>query len=223
MKWKKRVTVLLAILMVFAVSSVVYGHDVPDLEKEGSITVSMTYSERPVSGGTLTLYRVGDVVSDDGDYSFVLSEEFAGSRLSLDDIQSDQLAKQLASYAKENRLDGVTGSIGSSGKILFQKVKPGLYLLVQSQAADGYLAADPFLVSMPAQKDGVYLYDVDASPKTELEKAPAKPTPTKPAPSKLPQTGQLNWPIPVLAAAGLTLCVIGWRLHAGSRRDGHEN
>ena len=135
MKWKKRVTVLLAILMVFAVSSVVYGHDVPDLEKEGSITVSMTYSERPVSGGTLTLYRVGDVVSDDGDYSFVLSEEFAGSRLSLDDIQSDQLAKQLASYAKENRLDGVTGSIGSSGKILFQKVKPGLYLLVQSQAA----------------------------------------------------------------------------------------
>ncbi|XJZ57410.1 LPXTG cell wall anchor domain-containing protein [Lactobacillus delbrueckii subsp. bulgaricus] len=27
---------------------------------------------------------------------------------------------------------------------------------------------------------------------------------------RLPQTGQLNWPIPLLALAGLTLFIWGW-------------
>ena len=31
---------------------------------------------------------------------------------------------------------------------------------------------------------------------------------------KLPQTGQLWWPVPVLAGAGLVLVVVGFRLHS---------
>ena len=62
-------------------------------------------------------------------------------------------------------------------------------------------------MSLPFLKDGDYLYDLDAQAKTELEQVP-KP-PQKPG-GKLPQTGQLNWPVPVLAAAGLTLFGIGW-------------
>ena len=48
--------------------------------------------------------------------------------------------------------------------------------------------------------------------------SPTQPTPTTPKPT-LPQTGQTNWPIPVLAAAGLVLIVLGWLLRCGERRD----
>lgn len=41
---------------------------------------------------------------------------------------------------------------------------------------------------------------------------------------ELPQTGQLNWPVPVLAAAGITLLLIGLvlRLHGGGK-DNERN
>ena len=95
-----------------------------------------------------------------------------------------------------------------------------MYLLVQNQAAEGYQAAAPFLVSVPMNEDGTYIYDVDASPKVELTKAP-QPTPT-PKPPTLAQTGQLNWPVPVLAIIGLCLFSLGWLLRFGRKKDGYE-
>jgi hypothetical protein len=34
----------------------------------------------------------------------------------------------------------------------------------------------------------------------------------------LPQTGQLNWPIPVLVILGLAMFSVGWNLRFGKRR-----
>ena len=47
------------------------------------------------------------------------------------------------------------------------------------------------------------------------------PTPPPPPPD-LPQTGQLNWPIPTMAIAGAVLLVLGWILLAGRKRVDHE-
>ena len=47
------------------------------------------------------------------------------------------------------------------------------------------------------------------------------PVPTTP-PTKLPQTGQLNWPVPVLVVLGLALFSLGWGLRFGRRKDSHE-
>ncbi|MCD8077149.1 MAG: hypothetical protein LUE63_01990 [Lachnospiraceae bacterium] len=42
--------------------------------------------------------------------------------------------------------------------------------------------------------------------------------------SALPQTGQLNWPIPVLALSGLLLFMLGWYLNrTGRKRDEYED
>lgn len=38
-------------------------------------------------------------------------------------------------------------------------------------------------------------------------------------PPKLPQTGQLNWPIPVMAVSGLWIFAMGWMLRYGQKRD----
>ncbi|MBQ9720353.1 MAG: hypothetical protein IJV64_06615, partial [Oscillospiraceae bacterium] len=56
--------------------------------------------------------------------------------------------------------------------------------------------------------DGVYT--VDATPKMTLAPASPTPTPTPTGPT-LPQTGQLWWPVPVLAVLGLFCVAIGWR------------
>lgn len=218
MRFHKKITVLmLTMLMLLAAGSTVSALDLPDPDRSGSVSVKMEYDGQTVSGGSMALYRVGDVSVEDGNYSFILNASFADSQVSLEDIQSDQAAKDLAAYAEENGISAETKRIGSDGTVTFRNQKAGLYLMVQTEAADGFLPADPFLVSVPVSEDGVYLYDVDASPKMELEQLPGDQPPEKITPPKLPQTGQLNWPVPVLAAAGLTLCTAGWVLRTRSR------
>lgn len=105
------------------------------------------------------------------------------------------------------------------GEIAFTGLDLGLYLLVQHKAAKGYETAAPFLVSVPMEEDGVLRYDVDASPKVELEKEPEPTSTTPPAPPdpRLPYTGQLNWPVPVLTVLGLGLLALGLALRRKSR------
>ena len=215
-------TVLLVLAFLPAAAS---AHPVPEPGKEGSITVSMQFDGEPVSGGSLTLYRVGEVSENDGNYTFVPTGEFTrwGSDFgTLDSAQqSAQTAQSLKDFIQSNR--GISPvareKIGTDGKVKFSNLEQGLYLLVQTEPATGFSPVNPFLVSLPYEKDGKYIYDVDAQAKTELEQ---EPTPTKPPEKpggKLPQTGQLNWPVPVLAAAGLTLFGIGWGIRFRRKRD----
>ena len=209
-KWIRFFTVLLVLAFLPAAAS---AHPVPEPGRTGSITVSMQFDGEPVPGGKLTLYRVGEVSQDDGNYTFVPTGEFTrwGSDFgTLDSAeQNAQTAKSLKRFIQSNGEDisGITKRIGDNGEVTFFNLEQGLYLLVQTEPATGFSPVNPFLVSLPFLKDGDYHYDLDAQAKTELEEAP-KP-PQKPG-GKLPQTGQLNWPVPVLAAAGLTLFGIGW-------------
>lgn len=97
-----------------------------------------------------------------------------------------------------------------SGIAVFGDLKAGLYLIVQKQAAEGYDAIQPFLVTVPIMENGQYVYDVNAHPKvgTASRKTTQTP-PTQEVLSALPQTGQLNWPVPVLAVTGAVLVAAG--------------
>lgn len=239
---RKRLPALLfAVMLLCTVSITAFAVEVPDLSRQGSIQITMQKDGTVVPGGTLTLYRVGSVQEENGEYSFGLTGDFADCDVSLDDVASAELAESLEQYVKDNRLEGTTKDIGTDGKVSFTELDLGVYLLMQNKSASGYNIIDSFLVTVPMLEDGTYVYDVDASPKVELEKIteePTKPstpvtptTPTKPTSTKpttkptsptLPQTGQLNWPIPVLVVSGLALFSIGWMLRLGKNKSGYE-
>lgn len=216
--YKRFAMLLLAPLFLCAMSVTAYAHDVPDTSRKGTISVTLTYEDSPVSGGSFTLYRVGAVSEEDGNYSFVLTGEFTGCNVLLEDIQSAQLAKELADYAADHRVAGTTREIGSEGEVSFTDLELGLYLIVQNTAAHGYSKVDAFLVSVPMHENGAYIYAVEASPKVELERETEPGQPTTPTGPSLPQTGQLNWPVPVLAVLGLCLFSVGWTLRFGKGR-----
>ncbi len=212
MKQRKRIAVLLAVALLLALPVQAYAHDVPDLSRKGAVTVTVRMGDTPVSGGSLTLYLVGDIAEDDGNYSFTLTESFATSGVSLDDLSAPELAEMLAEHAAG--VSGLTKTIGADGSAAFTELELGLYLVAQTEAAPGYSQLTPFLVSVPYLEDGTYQYEVDATVKGELEKEPTPTEPEKPDDPSLPATGQLNWPIPVLATLGLFLFAVGWWLIA---------
>ena len=124
--------------------------------------------------------------------------------------------------------------------MLFSQLELGLYLVSQSVPADRYHALDPFLVTVPLSENGLWIYDIDAAPKvgraspaptttpttepsttpTTTPTASTTSTPTGRPISRLPQTGQLRWPVPVLAGMGLVFLLIGWIL---SKRQEKRN
>ncbi len=216
---RKHLTAFLMLLVSLCIfSAYVRAAEVPDPELRGSITISVHFGDEPVSGGTMTLYRVGDIAENDGNYSFVPTEDLAMWGDSFSDIESPDLADSLAEY--ENKPSGETKEVDSAGEVKYDNLQLGLYLIVQEEAADGYSKANPFLVSLPYwdEEAHAYVYDVDSRTKAELirdvEKESEKDD-TTPGGSgghsggKLPQTGQLWWPVPMLVFAGLLCIVVG--------------
>ena len=205
---------LLALLLLLGLPLSAAAHAVPDESRNGhcSITVSMTYKGKAVCGGKLALYKVGDVAENDGNYSFVPVEAIRGDIPEFGDIESPELAGKLAKL--EKKLTPVTAdpvTVGKDGKATFSNLTFGLELVVQKTAASGYRKIAPFLVSVPYLYRDEYQYELTSQPKTDLEQEvkPTAPPSSGGGGGKLPQTGQLWWPVPLLICAGLGCIAVG--------------
>ena len=130
---------------------------------------------------------------------------------------------------------GVQHTTDANGKISWTGLQTGLYLLVPGQMQK--YRTDPSLVSIPTNLNAQLLYDMSVNPKAEripdpvyppeeseepstpeVKKPPKKTetivtpgiTPEQKTPEKLPQTGQLRWPILALSTVGAGLLFLGW-------------
>lgn len=220
---KKIFSLLLALALLCCLPLTVYAHDVPQERNDCSIEVVVRYNGENISGGTLTAVKVGYVDEEDGNYFF--SQEMTGVR--LDDVTSSNAPAVQKEFYDNNRngYDFYTQTkTVKNGKATFSGLSTGLYLIIQETAADGYSKLNPFLVSVPYMENGEYQYHVKASIKLELEREPepTDPPPTTPDDPKLPQTGQLNWPVPLLVVSGLVLFTAGWGLRFGRKKKQYE-
>lgn len=274
---KRLAAVLAALTLLVWCTAPAFALEVVDLSRTGSVKVSLYDSEtsEAVGGGTLTLYRVAKVQKDNANLSFVYTNGFEDCGVELGDLSEGELAGRLAEKIAATA-ESTTVEISDLGVAEFGDLEVGLYLVVQTTAAENYNVINPFLVSVPIQENGSYIYDVDALPKvgTAAKKTPEPPdtpdtpdipdtpdkpdeknpdTPTAPGPDNpdgwvlgahgekiylnpeapspdnpngyvmgahgLPQTGQLNWPIPVLAVTGVVLVAAGIKLKKGTRKD----
>ena len=217
--YKRTLALLLSLLLCLAFPAAAMAHEVPDLSQTGSISVAMVYDGETVGGGSLMLYRVGNVSEDDGNYSFSLAGDFTDSGVSLADISHAALAGELAEYASARHIEGAAEPISEDGRMTADGLTPGLYLVTQENAADGFEPISPFLVSVPMYDGGTYVYDVDATPKLDtLTKTPDVPEqPSAPGEPILPQTGQINWPVPALSRLAMVLFRCGCRMRSRQR------
>lgn len=208
---KKLMPVLLALLVLLGVALPVSA-DVPDLEQAGSLRLSFFYDGLPLDGGKLTLYRVGDVAESDWNFSFELIPELADSNLTLEDPNDPELAQALTELTKAREIPGRKVAT-SQGVAEATDLHSGLYLITQSETetTKGFAPIAPFLISVPRMVDGEYETDVEANPKVPLTtEPPATTETTPPTDEKLPQTGQLWWPVPLLLSSGLGCMVMGF-------------
>lgn len=224
------------LLSVLPVSA--FADEYPDLTRKGSVSATMTYGGEAVPGGSLTLYHVADAYVEHGaTYGYRYTEPYSDCTVALENLDSSETAMALAEYTLETEISGTRREINQKGYVKFSDLTAGLYLLIQEDAAEGFEAVVPFLVTVPGQENGSYVYEVDASPKLALapapteppteptEPEPTEPKPTEPEPTdppKLPQTGMNQWPVPLLAMGGLLLITLGAALCISGKKKNHE-
>lgn len=120
-------------------------------------------------GAEFELFLAG--TGADGEWT--LTEQFAGSGVSLQDDTASgrqKAADALYEYARENGLEGVTQVTDQNGRAVFSDLEDGLYLI--SQKGDLTYEEDafrsmPFLVSVPLKsKNDAPIYQVKVEPKS---------------------------------------------------------
>ena len=229
-KLNKSIAVLAAVLILWNFNIIANAVELPDISRKGSVGITMKLDGKAVSGAGITLYHVGKINEENGDYNFIWTDEFKNCGLSLKDIKSEKLADDLENYIQESNPEGIEKMVDSNGIIRFDDLELGLYFAVQSETPSGYIQANSFLISVPLFENGKYIYSVDASPKLELKTdnipelttAVVPEIPSKPSQPALPQTGTLNWPVPILIVSGLAFFIMGWSIKYGRRTNEDE-
>jgi len=147
----------------------------------GSLCVIPAWCETEISGGYVTVHPVGEPVSG----GYALTDGLADWIVWEDELDSE-LVLHLAEQ-KQLR-DGLTGQVTPEKGAIFPELEAGLYLVSQTEAAEGYSAFSPFLVSIPAGD----MWDLTMRPDVILL-------------GESPRTG--DRPAPIVAAMGISFSV----------------
>ena len=148
----------------------------------GSITVLFQHENQPVVGAEFEIYKAAEWTGDG--YTFLAP--FSGYAVKMaDDPNSDEwkaLASTLSAYAARDGIAPLASEqTDADGKLCFEGLVDGLYLVIGSRAEQGdlLLFPQPMLVNVPFPKaDGTLDYEVVTEPKYEV-RTPAAETVTR--------------------------------------------
>lgn len=183
----------------------------------GNVRIYQSYNEEFISGGQFSIYQVAK--SNQDATKMILDDAFTTDKTKTLDLSEASVLEHSAQYAElfSGLTAGaeplqVTEEVGKDG-VFVQDLEAGLYLFVQSRAAQGYQNLKPFLVSLPAQGRWSIVVKEKMSPvsQTPPETTPkpgGKLTYEKP---KLPFTGQVWWPAFALSGLGLVCFVYSFK------------
>lgn len=166
---RKMIALCVAVLLMLNCSMTVFAQDF-DPQKTGSISVTLTQqkNEKPIVGAELSVYYVATVHKDVfGKLSYVYTDAFENAEI---DIADPSIAIKLEAFALEQSLPSVKITTDENGTATCKELALGLYFIRQSSAVEGFAPCTPFMVTLPGTNDDGYVYEVNASPKTEVAK-----------------------------------------------------
>ena len=141
-----------------------------DDTRTGTISVTLLdqYGKEPLEGAELAVYYVAAVSRNQaGKLTYTYTRNFENCGIELYD---PNLAVKLDAYLSENPVSAIKNITDEEGKVTFSNLKLGLYFVRQTGAVEGFAPCTSFLVTVPNQTEDGYVYEVNASPKTQVVK-----------------------------------------------------
>lgn len=221
---------LLVVLLIISLTNITaFAGELSDSGIKGTITIIMKKDGKAVPGGEFELYHIADMQEADTSKGYAFTKDFKNCGISLDSIDSNEFSSDLERYIKTNKISGIKKNVDRNGTVKFSSLETGIYFVIQNEAAKGYSKANSFTVLLPAFENGEYNYNINANPKFSFDDSEAttqttteNPKTTKPADNRLPKTGQLNMPVPILTVSGICMLVSGLIIRHSGRKEENE-
>lgn len=164
---RKMIALCVTALLILTCSFTVFAQDF-DPEKTGFVSVTLTEQcdKEPIVGAELSLYYVATVVMDaDRNLSYVYTDAFEDSGIDMDDTS---LATKLDAFVSQHSVPSIKITTNAEGTAMCDEIPLGLYFVKQTGAVEGFAPCTPFVVTVPGMNADGYVYEVNASPKTEV-------------------------------------------------------
>ena len=164
---RKTITLCVAALLILNCSLTAFAQNF-DPEKTGAISVTLTeqYDKEPIVGAELSMYYVATVHRNtNGNLSYVYTDDFEDSGIDMDD---PSLATKLDAFILERNIASIKITTDENGTATCRDLALGLYFVTQTSAVEGFAPCTPFMVTVPGTNADGYVYEVNASPKTEV-------------------------------------------------------
>lgn len=145
-------------------------------EKDGSISIDFhgignNDESIILSSVPFTLYPI----AIHKDEQLIINKEYEKLSISIDEIDQSSKRneiKRIYNYILNNDIKGYTQYTDNNGKLCFDHLKQGVYLISQSEGykyKDGYFISIPFVINLPLENDGYLVYDITVEPKNEWQ------------------------------------------------------
>lgn len=137
-------------------------------DQPGSISVALVSQDgtKPMEGAELSVFHIATVGADEnGTLFYAYTDAFSDCGVELDD---PELVKTLEFFVSGKDIPAQKIVTDSQGKGVCEDMPLGLYFVQQTGAVEGFAPCTSFLVTLPVKTDSGFVYDVDASPKTDI-------------------------------------------------------
>ena len=236
MKVRKKILFCICLLCCLLPQTLLAGSRTWALNGNGSITISYELlGDAAFEGETeISIYQVERLVKQ-GDTEYLeWTDAFEMCNTSLENLtasEAEEAAVKLVEYIADHGISGTTRKMDIQDKMVFTDLEFGTYLVVIDKLPDTCRAARSFLVSVPMFENNSWVYDIQAQIKVEKipelpeepgtsadpetpqipiePEQPEQPEVVQPAEEKLPQTGQVRWPIYLLTGIGMVCLIVG--------------
>lgn len=240
MKYSKYILILIILILIGFLLACplfdIYVH-ASDNHKKNEITVKYICDDVKIEGMSVNIYKVAGFAKDG---SFVKTSSFKSCSTDINEYRTasqwQEAADEFASYIINNKISPLIGKkSGSKGSAVVKNLTDGLYLIAPSGLVykdNGYVV-QPIMFELPAKNsNGKQVRKLIINAKMKSVK------PEKVAeelgiyadfygdeaewlssqgshkgdnePDKLPQTGQLWWPVPIFAIFGMAFVIMGF-------------
>lgn len=139
-----------------------------DFKKLGKVEITLKEKEenKLIDGAELTIYKVADAEEENHNLVFRYVEELKSCGVSLDDLKEENLSEEINKCVSD-KVEGQS-KVTEDGKVTFDNLSLGLYLVRQTGGVEGYSKISPYLVMIPVSSDDKWVYEVKSTPKTDI-------------------------------------------------------
>lgn len=162
----RALTRLLAAVLCLLLSVQVFAAETVDTQRLCSLTLRYTHSGQGLQDLEIALWRVGDVFAD-GTYALTAPYSVEIQGITAETEWRDTAATLSAYLTADGVRPDCTARTDETGTVSFENLTVGLYLVrgLTVPMEKGLWQFDDFLMFLPRNQGGTYVYDVDSHPK----------------------------------------------------------